>query len=168
VRKDVSTELLATFWMRSPQARTTSSQSVSAQSVGALGRTAHGFRSSFRDWAGNETLFLRELAEHALAFYRNGEGLFYAETVHDKRSGKVVSSITSVCNGGQPDYSAVPPPQAPAAPSPSVSLPDRNVKKFLDCVEAAAIALARVSSEPAQTIVDAAIVRRNASRLRAR
>ncbi len=29
--------------------------------------TARGFRSSFRDWAGNETHFPRELAEHALA-----------------------------------------------------------------------------------------------------
>jgi integrase len=29
--------------------------------------TVHGFRSSFRDWAGNETHFPRELAEHALA-----------------------------------------------------------------------------------------------------
>ena len=29
--------------------------------------TAHGFRSSFRDWAGNETQFPREIAEHALA-----------------------------------------------------------------------------------------------------
>jgi integrase len=29
--------------------------------------TAHGFRSGFRDWAGNETHFPRELAEHALA-----------------------------------------------------------------------------------------------------
>jgi integrase len=29
--------------------------------------TVHGFRSSFRDWAGNETQFPRELAEHALA-----------------------------------------------------------------------------------------------------
>jgi integrase len=29
--------------------------------------TAHGFRSSFRDWAGNETHYPRELAEHALA-----------------------------------------------------------------------------------------------------
>src|SRR5208282_1110656 len=29
--------------------------------------TAHRFRSSFRDWAGNETTFPRELAEHALA-----------------------------------------------------------------------------------------------------
>ena len=29
--------------------------------------TAHGFRSAFRDWAGNATHFPRELAEHALA-----------------------------------------------------------------------------------------------------
>jgi len=29
--------------------------------------TAHGFRSSFRDWAGNETSFARELAEAGLA-----------------------------------------------------------------------------------------------------
>jgi len=29
--------------------------------------TVHGMRSSFRDWAGNETHFARELAEHALA-----------------------------------------------------------------------------------------------------
>src|ERR1700722_19381019 len=28
--------------------------------------TAHGFRSSFRDWASNETHYPRELAEHAL------------------------------------------------------------------------------------------------------
>jgi hypothetical protein len=31
------------------------------------GHTAHGLRSSLRDWAGNETHFPRELAEHALA-----------------------------------------------------------------------------------------------------
>jgi integrase len=29
--------------------------------------TVHGFRSSFRDWCGNETLFQREIAEQALA-----------------------------------------------------------------------------------------------------
>jgi hypothetical protein len=29
--------------------------------------TTRGFRSSSRDWAGNETHFPRELAEHALA-----------------------------------------------------------------------------------------------------
>jgi integrase len=29
--------------------------------------TVHGFRSTFRDWAGNRTNFPRELAEHALS-----------------------------------------------------------------------------------------------------
>jgi integrase len=29
--------------------------------------TAHGFRSSFRDWAGDQTAFPREVAEAALA-----------------------------------------------------------------------------------------------------
>lgn len=46
--------------------------------------TVHGFRSSFRDWAGNETGFARELAEEALAHaigdaveraYRRGSAL---------------------------------------------------------------------------------------------
>jgi integrase len=32
-----------------------------------LGATVHGFRSAFRDWAGNETSYPRELAEAALA-----------------------------------------------------------------------------------------------------
>ena len=31
------------------------------------GATVHGFRSCFRDWAGNRTGFARELAEHAMA-----------------------------------------------------------------------------------------------------
>lgn len=31
------------------------------------GVTVHGFRSAFRDWAGNETHFPREVAEAALA-----------------------------------------------------------------------------------------------------
>jgi integrase len=31
------------------------------------GVTVHGFRSAFRDWAGNETHFPREIAEAALA-----------------------------------------------------------------------------------------------------
>ena len=46
--------------------------------------TAHGFRSTFRDWAGNETAFPRELAEQALGHaigdetersYRRGDAL---------------------------------------------------------------------------------------------
>jgi integrase len=46
--------------------------------------TVHGFRSSFRDWAGNETNFPREVTETALAHvigdkaeqaYRRGDAL---------------------------------------------------------------------------------------------
>jgi integrase len=52
--------------------------------LGITGATVHGFRSSFRDWAGNETHFPRELAESALAHvigdkaeqaYRRGDAL---------------------------------------------------------------------------------------------
>jgi integrase len=48
------------------------------------GPTVHGFRSAFRDWAGNETHFAREVAEAALAHvigdaaeraYRRGDAL---------------------------------------------------------------------------------------------
>jgi integrase len=48
------------------------------------GATVHGFRSSFRDWAGEETTYPRELAEEALAHtvgdlteraYRRGDAL---------------------------------------------------------------------------------------------
>jgi integrase len=35
--------------------------------LGVTGATVHGFRSAFRDWAGNETSFPREVAEAALA-----------------------------------------------------------------------------------------------------
>lgn len=52
--------------------------------MGIENATVHGFRSSFRDWAGNETNFPRELAEQALAHvigdkaeqaYRRGDAL---------------------------------------------------------------------------------------------
>ena len=52
--------------------------------ISIKGATPHGFRSSFRDWAGNETPFPRELAETTLAHvlgdkaeqaYRRGDAL---------------------------------------------------------------------------------------------
>ena len=52
--------------------------------LGIDGPTVHGFRSAFRDWAGNETHFPREIAEAALAHvvgdkaeqaYRRGDAL---------------------------------------------------------------------------------------------
>ena len=69
--------------------------------------TVHGFRSSFRDWAGNETSFPREIAEQALAHvigdkaeqaYRRGDALerrrdlmqAWANYCKPVQSGKVV------------------------------------------------------------------------------
>lgn len=69
--------------------------------------TAHGFRSSFRDWAGDETDFAREIAEAALAHvvgdkaeqaYRRSDALEkrrrlmqqWADYCEGKRIGKVV------------------------------------------------------------------------------
>jgi integrase len=52
--------------------------------MGETGFVPHGFRSSFRDWAGERTHFPRELAEAALAHvvgdeteraYRRGDAL---------------------------------------------------------------------------------------------
>jgi integrase len=52
--------------------------------MNVVGVTVHGFRSAFRDWAGNETNFPREVAEAALAHvigdkaeqaYRRGDAL---------------------------------------------------------------------------------------------
>jgi integrase len=59
---------------------------LSGAAMGALvtGATVHGFRSSFRDWAGEETSFPRDVAEQALAHaagdateraYRRGDAL---------------------------------------------------------------------------------------------
>jgi integrase len=52
--------------------------------IGVGEATVHGFRSAFRDWAGDETTFQREVAEAALAHvvgdtteaaYRRGDAL---------------------------------------------------------------------------------------------
>lgn len=52
--------------------------------MGRSGATVHGFRSSFRDWAAEQTNYPREIAEHALAHsvgdateraYRRGDAL---------------------------------------------------------------------------------------------
>jgi integrase len=42
--------------------------------LGNAGPTVHGFRSSFRDWCGDQTSFPRELAEAALA-HRTGDAV---------------------------------------------------------------------------------------------
>jgi integrase len=66
----------------------------------AVDATVHGFRSAFRDWAGERTAFAREIAEAALAHlvgdqveraYRRGDAL-------DKRRA-LMGSWETFCNG---------------------------------------------------------------------
>jgi integrase len=65
--------------------------------------TVHGFRSSFRDWAAEETHFLRELAEAALAHvvgdateraYRRGDAL--------ERRRELMEAWAKWCRSGGP------------------------------------------------------------------
>jgi integrase len=49
--------------------------------------TVHGFRSTFRDWAGEQTNFPRELIEHALAHQLKdkAEAAYARSTMPEKR-----------------------------------------------------------------------------------
>ena len=48
--------------------------------------TVHGFRSTFRDWVGERTVYQRELAEAALAHVVGGtEGAYARGDLFDKR-----------------------------------------------------------------------------------
>jgi integrase len=54
--------------------------------LGAGAYTVHGFRSSFRDWAGDVTSFPREVAEAALAHVVQGvEGAYRRSDAFEKR-----------------------------------------------------------------------------------
>jgi integrase len=53
--------------MRPNQPLSPSAMELTMRRMKIKGATVHGFRSSFRDWAGNETHFQREVAEAALA-----------------------------------------------------------------------------------------------------
>jgi integrase len=54
--------------------------------LGVANATPHGFRSAFRDWAGNETLFDPQVCEQALAHVIGGvEGAYRRSDALDKR-----------------------------------------------------------------------------------
>jgi integrase len=65
--------------------------------VGAF--TVHGFRSAFRDWAGDETSFPREIAEQALA-HRVGDATERAYRRADAldRRRKLMEAWASFCS----------------------------------------------------------------------
>lgn len=71
--------------------------------MGVIGATAHGFRSSFRDWAGEVTDYPREVAEAALAHavgdeveraYRRGDALMKRRALMDSWASFVMSATT--------------------------------------------------------------------------
>jgi integrase len=70
ILKEVSSLRTSAFIFPSPRGDRPLSHIAMAKvlsRLGIKGATVHGFRSAFRDWAGNETQFAREVAEAALA-----------------------------------------------------------------------------------------------------
>jgi integrase len=71
------------------------------------GATVHGFRSSFRDWAGDVADAPREIAEAALAHVVGGvEGAYRRGTALDRRR-KLMDQWSAYCAGGQPVAGAI-------------------------------------------------------------
>lgn len=64
--------------------------------------TAHGFRSAFRDWAGDETSFPREVAEAALAHKVGNavEQAYRRSSALEKRRGLMEAWASFCCRGG--------------------------------------------------------------------
>ena len=62
--------------------------------------TLHGFRSSFRDWAGEVTNFDREVIEHALAHKLPDrvEAAYRRGTALDKRR-RLMAAWSAFCSG---------------------------------------------------------------------
>lgn len=52
------------------------------------GVTAHGFRSSFRDWAADQTAYAREVIEHAMAHQLKdkAEAAYFRSDMIEKRT----------------------------------------------------------------------------------
>ena len=66
--------------------------------------TVHGFRSSFRDWAGDETMFPREIAEGCLAhIIGNSVEQAYRRSTAIERRRQLLNAWTEYCLGSQID-----------------------------------------------------------------
>jgi integrase len=70
------------------------------RTVGENNFTLHGFRSAFRDWAGEHTNFDREVIEHALAHKLPDrvEAAYRRGTALDKRR-RLMSAWANFCTG---------------------------------------------------------------------
>lgn len=64
--------------------------------------TVHGFRSTFRDWAGEQTNFPREVIEHALAHQlRDKAEAAYARSTMPERRRKLMDAWASYCHSSE-------------------------------------------------------------------
>ena len=63
------------------------------------GITAHGFRSTFREWSGDQTSYPREVIEHALAHQLKdkAEAAYYRKTMFPKRI-KLMNAWSDYCD----------------------------------------------------------------------
>ena len=61
--------------------------------------TAHGFRSTFREWSGDQTSYPREVIEHALAHQLKdkAEAAYYRKTMFPKRI-KLMNAWSNYCD----------------------------------------------------------------------
>ncbi|HML93415.1 integrase arm-type DNA-binding domain-containing protein [Methyloceanibacter sp.] len=73
------------------------------------GLTVHGFRSTFRDWAGDQTSFPRDVIEHALAHQLKNktEASYRRSTALEKRR-KLMEAWGGYCTSPKPEGNVVP------------------------------------------------------------
>jgi integrase len=74
------------------------------------GITAHGFRSTFRDWAADQTAYPREVIEHALSHQLKdkAEASYQRSTVFPKRI-RLMAAWSNYCDQLPGDSAAVTP-----------------------------------------------------------
>jgi integrase len=72
--------------------------SANLKRMGRTDITVHGFRSTFRDWAGEQTTFPREIIEHALAHQLKdkAEAAYSRSTMPEKRR-KLMEAWAQYC-----------------------------------------------------------------------
>jgi hypothetical protein len=67
----------------------------------------HGFRSSLRDWAGDETSFPREVCEGVLAHVVGGEGAYRRSDALEKRRA-LLGAWANYVEGGTATANVIP------------------------------------------------------------
>ena len=97
--------------------------------MGRTDITVHGFRSTFRDWAGEQTNFPREIIEHALAHQLKdkAEAAYSRSTMPEKRR-KLMEAWASYCST-QESQSLKLPERQPSEVAPVMKISKPKVKK---------------------------------------